>query len=335
MRAPEGAVDVLSDVLKLVTLKGAVFYHAEFSAPWSFCSPQSRVIAPYIGADAAHVIIYHFVLEGSAWAELENGGRVTLQPGDIVVFPHGHPHRVGSGSGGEPMDTSKQLDRIFAQDVVPVKLGGGGETTRFICGFMSCDPQIGRLLLETLPPLLTVNIRQDAAGEWLEKSILFTVSNAGARGAGDEAVLAKLSEALFVETLRRYLTALPAVDTGWLAGARDPEVGKALGLLHRRPGRPWTIADLAAEVGVSRAVLAERFRQVLGEPPIAYLTRWRLRLGARQLVNSSRGVAEIAAEVGYDSEAAFNRAFKRCFGVPPARYRKDAKAGMAAGGQNS
>src|SRR5512133_1666619 len=115
---------------------------------------------------------------------------------------------------------------------------------------MSCDPQIGRLLLETLPPLLTVNIRRDAAGEWLEKSILFTVSNAGARGAGDEAVLAKLSEALFVETLRRYLTALPAVDAGWLAGARDPEVGKALGLLHRRPGRPWTIADLASEVGV-------------------------------------------------------------------------------------
>lgn len=325
-------MDVLSDLLKLVTLKGAVFYNAEFSAPWSFRSPHSRVIAPYVGADSSHVIIYHFVLEGSAWGEIENGGRVELQPGDIVVFPHGHPHRVGSGSGSEPIDTSKQLDQMFAQGLVPVRMGGGGESTRFVCGFMSCDPQISRLLLETLPPMVRVNIRNDAAGEWLEKSILFTVSNSGPPRAGGEAVLAKLSEALFIETLRRYLNGLPAADTGWLAGARDPEIGKALGLLHRRPADPWTIADLASSVGISRAVLAERFRQLLGEPPIAYLTRWRLQLGARLLLNSSRGIAEIAAEVGYDSEAAFNRAFKRRFGLPPARYRRDAKAVVAVAG---
>ena len=280
-------MDVLSDLLKLVTLKGAVYYNAEFSAPWAFRAPESQVLAPYTGADG-DVVIYHLVLGGEAWAQLEDGPRVPLRAGDIVIFPHGDPHRIGNGADVPPMGDRKEFARIFSRGLVPDRLGGGGDVTKFICGFMSCDPQMGRLLLAGLPPLLTVNIRDGASDGWLESAIRFAVAHAGSSNAGGEAVLAKLSEALFVETLRRYLASLPAAQTGWLAGARDPEVGKALGLIHRRPPTPGPSRASAAEVGVSRAVLAERFRDVLGEPPIAYLTRWRLNLGARMLSNSSR-----------------------------------------------
>ena len=180
-------------------------------------------------------------------------------------------------------------------------------------------------LLAGLPSILKINIRNDDAGRWLENSIRFSVGEANAARAGGEAVLSKLSEVLFVETLRRYIAQLPPEQTGWLAGARDPEIGKALALLHRNPAKPWTIATLAQEVGMSRSVLAARFRGYLGEPPMSYLTRWRLQIGARMLKSSNRSVAEIAAEVGYESEAAFNRAFKREFEAPPARFRLNSR----------
>lgn len=171
-----------------------------------------------------------------------------------------------------------------------------------------------------------VNIRNDPAGQWLENSIKFAAAEAGAHQAGSEAVLARLSEALFVETLRRYMAVLPPQHTGWLAGARDPKVGAALAHMHRAPEYRWTIANLAQEVGVSRSVLAERFRQYLGEPPMTYLARWRLLLGAQTLTTTSYSVARISGQVGYESEPAFNRAFKREFGVPPARFRMQTRS---------
>jgi transcriptional regulator GlxA family with amidase domain len=177
-----------------------------------------------------------------------------------------------------------------------------------------------------VPSVFKVNIRHEGAGRWLENTIRFSVGEANESSAGSDAVLAKLSEALFVETLRRYISLLPKQQTGWLAGARDAEVGKALALMHRNPARPWTIADLAKESGISRSVLAERFSHFLGEPPMTYLTRWRLQLGAQMLNSTSYSVAQIAAEVGYESEPAFNRAFKREFGQPPARFRNEGKS---------
>jgi transcriptional regulator GlxA family with amidase domain len=174
-----------------------------------------------------------------------------------------------------------------------------------------------------LPAVFKVNIRTDRAGHWLESSILHLVEEAASGRVGSEAMLAKLSEALFVDTLRRYISALPEQQTGWLAGARDPVVGKSLGLLHGRIAHPWTIADLADEVGISRTGLVERFTRYLSDPPMTYLSRWRLQLAARSLEKTSRSVAEISADVGYESEAAFSRAFKREFGVPPGRYRSN------------
>src|SRR5947199_734976 len=191
---------------------------------------------------------------------------------------------------------------------------------------MCCDPHISRPILNGLPPVFRVNIRTDRSGQWLESSILHLVEEAISGQVGSEAMLAKLSEALFVDTLRRYVAGLPEQQTGWLTAARDPIVGKSLGLLHSRIAHPWTIADLADQVGISRSALVERFTRYLSEPPMTYLTRWRLQMAARSLEGTSRGVAEIAADVGYESEAAFNRAFKREFGRPPGRHRSDYKS---------
>jgi AraC-like DNA-binding protein len=319
-------MDVLSEVLKAVRLDGALFYNGEFSAPWCVRSPASRAVAPYFSPDSGHVIIFHLVTEGRGYAYIEGEGQpVPLNAGDIIIFPHGDPHFMGNGSAAKAVDFARELERISSQGLKISRMGGGGEITKFICGYMACEPQLSRVFLGGLPPVLKINIRKDASGQWLEDSIRYSVGNADASRPGGEAVISKLSEVLFVEALRRYIALLPPEQTGWLAGVRDSEVGKALALMHRRPAHPWTIAALANEVGISRSVLAERFRRYLSETPIAYLTRWRLQLGAQTLKSTSRSVAQIAAEFGYESEPAFNRAFKREFGLPPARFRNQAK----------
>jgi len=322
-------MDVLSEVLKVVKLQGALFYNGEFSSPWSFYSPPSRTVAAYVAPDARHVIVYHLLTEGRASARLADGERIMLEAGDIVIFPHGDAHFLENGPPAKSVDMGKELARILSQGLKRSTLGGGGETTKFVCGFMACEPRLSQVFLSGLPPVFKVSIRNDASGRWLENSIRFSVNEADTPRAGGEAVLAKLSEVLFVETLRTYIAHLPPEQTGWLAGARDSEVGKTLALMHRNPAHPWTIASLAREAGVSRSVLAERFRHYLSEPPMAYLTRWRLQLGAQMLASTSYSVAQIASEVGYESEAAFNRAFKREFETPPARFRAQARSAYA------
>jgi AraC-like DNA-binding protein len=313
-------MDVLSEVLKAIKLDAAFFYNAEFTAPWSVREPRAEVVASHFAPGRGHVIIYHLLTEGRCVASLEGGTPIGIGSGDIVIFPHGDAHILGNGST-KTVDIEPKLHEILAQGLKLARTGGGGEMTKIVCGYMSCDPQLSGALLAGLPPMLRVPIRDDAAGQWLENTIRFSVGQAGSAGLGSEAVLSKLSEVLFVETIRRYIAQLSPEETGWLAGARDPEIGRVLALLHRAPEKPWTIEMLAREVGISRSVLAERFRHYLNEPPMSYLTRWRLLLAARMLKSSSRGVADIAADVGYESEAAFNRAFKRQFSVPPARFR--------------
>ena len=316
-------MDAFSEVLSGVKLKGALFFSAEFSAPWGFFSPPAPALAPILSPGAEHIILYHFVVEGIARAQLPGGKYLDLQAGDIVVFPHGDSHELRSPQAATPIDAAIVLAKIATHDLSACQWGGGGEETRFVCGYLSCDPLLCAPILSSLPPILKVNIRSDPSGQWLEQSILHLVNEASSnRAAGSDAMLAKLSEALFVDTLRRYVSALSDEAGGWLAGARDPVVGRSLALLHSRVKHPWTIAELAEDVGVSRSALVERFSRYVSEPPMAYLTNWRLRLAARALTTTPRGIAEIAADVGYDSEAAFNRAFKRTFNVPPARYRR-------------
>jgi len=320
-------MDAFSEILGGVALKGALFFSAEFSAPWGFSSPPSRNLAPVLAPGAPHLVIFHFVIEGSGLVRLEDGSKLRLEAGDVIVLPHGDPHGMCSAEGVRETETSALLGKVQARDLTVMRAGGGGEVTRFVCGYMVCDPLLSRPILHGLPSAFKVNLRADRSGHWLEDSILHLVEEAASGQAGSEAMLAKLSEALFVDTLRRYIAGLPEQEVGWLAGARDPVVGRSLTLLHRKAQHPWTIAELAKEVGLSRSALVERFTRFLSEPPMAYLMRWRLQLAARALAATSRGVAEIASNVGYESEAAFNRAFKREFGLPPARYRREHRAG--------
>jgi AraC-like DNA-binding protein len=319
-------VDALSEVLRVIRLDSAIFFNAEFSEPWCLASPESRVLAPALSPGAGHVIIYHLLCEGRAYAELLDGERLPLVAGDLITFPHGHGHRLGGGASAPTIDSGSALHDVQTRGLGLFESGGGGARSHFICGFLACDPQIGRAFLGGLPPVVKINIREDASGQWLENSLRFSVTEAAGRLAGSDAMLAKLSEALFAETLRRYVRGLPEGQTGWLAGARDPELGRALTLLHHRATHPWTAGELAREAGLSRTVLSERFRHFLGESPMAYLTRWRLVLGAHALSSTGHSVSQIAQEVGYESEAAFNRAFKREYGLPPARYRREKRA---------
>jgi AraC-like DNA-binding protein len=318
-------MDAFSEVLNGVRLKGAMFFIAEFSAPWLLSTPHCRVLAPTLAPGAPHMLLYHFVLEGSARVSLEGERDVDLSPGDVVLFPRGDPHRFSDGSASNQIDAAALLRKVAIRDLSPMRAGGGGKTTKFVCGYLTCDPLLCGPILESLPPMLTVNIRNGRSGQWLEQSILHLVEEAASNRAGSDVMLAKLSEVLFVETMRRHVAGLPDKTTGWLAGARDPVVGKSLALLHSRPSHSWTVAELAVDVGLSRSALVERFTRYLSVPPIAYLTGWRLRLAAEALTSTPQGVADIAADVGYESEAAFNRAFRRAFQVPPARYRRQSR----------
>lgn len=322
-------MDVLSEVLKAVRLDGAVFFNGEFSAPWCALEPDSCTMASYLSLHSKHVIIFHLVTEGQGYVRLEDGKPLPLAAGDIVILPHGHAHRMGNGPPVAPMNSEQTLRRVLTEGLKLSRFGGGGDVTKLICGYMTCDPQLSRMLLAGLPTIMKLNIREHVSGRWLEDTLRYSVEQAGAADPGGAAVAAKLSEALFVETLRRYIAGLPPAQTGWLAGVRDPDVGKALALLHREPAQPWTIASLANEVGLSRSVLAERFRHYLSETPIGYLTRWRMHLAAQLLRSTSKSVAEVAGDVGYESEPSFNRAFKRALGLPPARFRSQVKSPRA------
>jgi AraC-like DNA-binding protein len=317
-------MDAISQVLNGVKLNGAVFFNAEFSAPWGFTMPGVSWMTARLAPGAQHLVLYHLLIEGRSVVEMPDGKSLELAPGDIVVFPHGESHHMSSSKQTKPPFPNYGIsDKVKARDLSPLCAGGGGEISRFVCGYMTCDRYISRPILSGLPAVFSVNIRSDRSGQWLENSILHLVDEAASGRVGSEAMLAKLSEAMFVDTLRRYIAGLPAEQTGWLTGVRDPIIGKCLSLLHGRIAYPWTIANLADEVGISRSALVERFSRYLSEPPMAYLTRWRLQLAARSLERSSQSVAEIASDIGYESESAFNRAFKREFGHPPGKYRSE------------
>ncbi len=318
-------MDVLSEVLRVVRLEGALFFNAEFSAPWCVSELQSTAMVPYLSPGAGHLILYHFITEGRAYIRLPDGRREELKAGDIVILPHGDAHLLGNGSPERPVDSLSTFAKTLSDGLKLVRFGGGGEITRLVCGYMVCEPRLSEIFLAGLPQMLKVHIAEEPSGQWLEHSIRFSVDESDGSSAGSHLLLAKLSEALFIETLRRYINELPPDQTGWLAGARDPLISQALALLHREPSHPWTVSNLARRVGLSRTRLAERFRHFLGESPMAYLTKWRLKLGAEMLLSTEDSIAEVAEAVGYCSEASFNRAFKREFDSPPAQFRRNRK----------
>ncbi|WP_119274548.1 AraC family transcriptional regulator [Taklimakanibacter deserti] len=314
-------MDALSEALRSVRMTGAIFYHAECTAPWGFRVPHVKDVAHVLAPGTERLVSYHLVTEGNAIVGFPDAA-IPVAAGDVLIIPHGDAHTVSNGSPSTFIDSGSTLDKFLAGDLKTMRLGGGGEMTRFVCGYFGCEKHADRLFLAGLPLMIKVSIRGDAAGEWLEHSVRHLVSESGSGRPGQSVLLSKMAEALFIETLRRYMEQLPAEQTGWLAGARDAVVGGALALMHARPFQHWTLAGLAQEAGASRSVLAQRFQLYLDESPLAYLARWRLQLAARLLQTTRQPVLQIAMHVGYESEAAFNRAFKREFSTAPGQFRK-------------
>ena len=312
-------MDALSEVLKVVQLRGAVYFNAAFTAPWCFPSPPGQAIAQAIAPGAEQLVLYHYLTEGGCSVQVEGGDAVQLAAGDVVMFPHADAHRMmfPSQTRAAPMDVASLLRERPRE----LQAGGGGDMTRFICGYLTCDPRLCRPLLSALPRMLNVSLR-DGDSAWLHHSFQHAVDQAGSPRPGSEGILAKLSEVMMVETLRRYMEQLPEGQTGWLAGVRDRLVGKCLALIHERPAHPWTVESLAREAAASRSVLAERFTEFVGQSPIQYLVKWRMALAADLLRRSALSASRIAEEVGYETDAAFSRAFRREFGVPPGAWRR-------------
>jgi AraC-like DNA-binding protein len=315
-------MDPLSDVLRAVRLSGAYFFLADATHPWSMSAGAACDLAPRILPDVEHVISYHVVLSGSCWGGLAGEPQVLLEPGDAIVFPRGDAHVMssveGQGSAGSALGV---LDALPERYPWTLSIGGkSGQRATFVCGFLGCDARPYNPILSALPRFMHA---RGVAGGWLSEMPRQMIAESRPGRAGSATMVTRMAELMFIEVLRRHVEQLAPEQTGWLAGLRDPVVAAALAALHERPAHAWTLAELAHAVATSRTVLVERFSQVVGMPPMQYLTQWRLQLAAEQLTRGSAKVAAIGAQVGYESEAAFSRAFKRATGHAPATWRRE------------
>ncbi|WP_166359854.1 AraC family transcriptional regulator [Pseudomonas akapageensis] len=314
-------MDALSQILKVVHLVGAIFINARFTAPWCYQSPCADSVAPLLEPGAERVVIFHLITEGECYVELGEQPPLHLVAGDVVIFPQGDAHRMASAPGLPPA-VGGRLDRVLARRPRQLSYGGGGAATRLVCGYLACDARLAGILLNGLAPLVKVNVRDSSAGLWLESSVHYALNEARSPRPGGAGVLAKLAEVLFIEVLRLHMHELGEGRTGWLAGVGDRIVGAALEALHRHPAHAWTLEELARTAGTSRSVLAERFQLLVGSSPIQYLTQWRMLLASNLLCHSNAPLARIAEDVGYQTDTAFSRAFRREFGSPPAAWRR-------------
>lgn len=310
------SADPLSDVLRAVRLDGAFFYAVEASEPWSVKAVAAKDLTPRVLPGAEHLISYHILTAGRCWGGLIGERPAALEPGDVIVFPHGDAHVMSS----DPK--LKSVPATPGRFPETVTLGDGGPVAAtLVCGFLGCDRRPFNPLLSTLPRQLHL---PGLSSGWRQSFVRQVLEESRAQRVGADSVLTRLAELMFVEVLRRYLETLPPEQRGWLAGLRDDVVGRGLGLLHRDPAHPWTLDELADGVAMSRSAFADRFTALVGQPPMHYLAQWRMQLAAGRLATGNAKVAAIAEEVGYESEEAFSRAFKRLMGVSPAAWRRGA-----------
>ena len=314
-------MDVLSDAMRAIRLEGALFLNGELGAPWGVHVPPGPEIARLLRPGARRLAICHLVLEGHCWIQIAGEPPVHLRAGEVVTLPHGHEHVLGSGLQNAAVDLAHVVDPRVPE-LARLRYGGDGERTVLVCGWFAYESEVPDPLIENLPPLFSTVLRGRPAGNWIEQSMSFVLSEAAARSPASDLVASKVAEVLFAEALRGHLESMPSGHPGWLAGLRDPLVGKCLALMHGDPARGWTVESLAQAIHTSRSVLAERFVELVGMPPMQYLTRWRMVVAAGRLRGRHGPLARIARDVGYDSEAAFNRAFKREFGVSPGMWRR-------------
>jgi len=338
-RPPENAnaklVDPLSAVLRAVRLRGAVFFVVDASPPWVSEAPAGSVLAPLIMPGAQHLIEYHVVKRGTCYGGLIGAPSIELCTGDVIVFPRGDAHVMSSAPNMRDQRHPSQQGDIgelvrMANEPPPfaLKVGDSGKPgdtrapqAEVVCGFLGCDARPFNPLIATLPRVLHVRASSEPKSAYLSSLIALTLAESTERRAGSECMLARLSELMFIEVVRLHLQTLPAEQDGWLSGLRDPVVGRALSLLHARPAYAWTLENLAQGACSSRSALAERFKQFVGQPPMQYLAQWRMQIAAGMLADGGANVGAVAYEVGYGSEAAFSRAFKKLVGIPPAAWR--------------
>lgn len=318
------STDVLSDVLRAVHLTGAVYYDFELSDPWVAEAPASSEIAAQVMPGAQRVIEFHVVARGSCWGHAIGEEPIRLSEGDIIVFPQGDRHVLSSAPGMRARSQMPVAPHPSAPLPWVYQMGGGGpERSRVVCGFLGCDDRPFNPLLSALPRTIHMSAGgSTSATGGLGALFGIAVKESGGARAGGENILARVSELMFVEVIRRYIESLPATHPGWLSGLRDAVVGHALAAMHGKPDEAWTVERLARLVGLSRSVFAERFAEMVGQTPMQYLALWRMQLASRMLIEG-RQVAAVAGAVGYESDAAFSRAFKKLVGQAPATWRRD------------
>ena len=315
-------MDALSDVLRVVHLTGGVFLHAKFFAPWCIAAKvEPGHCAPLLGP-ASQLMLYHYVVEGELHVRVEGEDAFVLGPGEVVLFPRNDWHLLGSDLALPPAAAGDIIQPPKDGGLFAIHHGGEGERTTLVCGFLGCDSEPANPVMSSLPAALRLAVEEGGAAEWIRSTFQYAAEEVAAGRPGSATVLAKLSELLFVESVRRYAETLPEGQTGWLAGLRDPYVARTLALMHRDITRPWTVDELGRQVGLSRSALADRFTHVIGMAPMHYLGNWRMQVAAQELRNRSTSLAQVATTVGYESEAAFSRAFKKAFGTAPATWRR-------------
>jgi AraC-like DNA-binding protein len=328
---PEGTrgSDVLADMLRSLRLTGSVFLDARFSTPFGVLSPRQWDASTPM-AHLRHISVFHLIAAGECTIEIATGERRTVSAGDILLLPFADQHKFWSGDAVE----MARAQTLFAdgpiKGVWTIDHGGGGKQTRMVCGFIESSEFLFAPVFRSLPALLVDRTGDDKVGAIITSTVGQILALADTATPGTELMLGRLMELLFVEVLRRYAENLPAGTKGWFAAIGDPIVSRALQSVHGDPSRRWSVDDLAREAGASRTVLAERFNALLGQAPIEYVTGWRMQLAAERIRNSSDSLAAIAADIGYESEAAFNRAFKRVTGVTPGRFRDGATAALSS-----
>jgi AraC-like DNA-binding protein len=311
----------LAELLSMIRLSGAIFLRGEFTAPWSYESPPPEVLINVLSPGAKRLILFHIVAEGECWVRLSNGDEANLKAGDVVVLPYGDRHLVGGPEPSAPIAVESLMQAPPWADFPVIRWGGGGSPTTIVCGYLRCDDAIFDPVVRALPPLFSVTPPEGPAASWVTSSIEYALEATDGSAAAEGGVGVRLPELVLSEVLRLYVKSRPDELSGWLAAVHDRYVGRALAALHAEPARRWSLDQLARHCACSRSTLDGRFRRLLGRSPMRYLGEWRLRLAASLLRDSSLGIAGVAYRVGYDSEAAFNRAFKRAMGSPPARWR--------------
>lgn len=313
-------MDTLSEILRSIRLKGAVFLDGRFTTPWSVVAgltvEEMRAFMP----EPEHVCSLHYVIEGKLYCEVEDEAPLEVSAGELLLLPRNDSHTLSSAPGQEPHNVHHLVQPTAGGGLHRIVYGGGGATTHLICGYLGNEERRNPLI-STLPRMLKVSIAEGASREWVESSVRYGAQQLAQGLLASSGVMARLSELLFVEAVRAYAETREPLDKDWLHGLKDPHVGRALAVMHDRLNHPWTADELAREVGVSRSVLAERFSATVGEPPMRYLTLSRMELAKELLRGRRRSIPQIAVDVGYEAEAAFNRAFKREVGTPPAAWR--------------